>query len=114
MIFVFVEDGTLEVVADLDAVRRMSEPIDVESSVYRFYDADGRPLTPLFTKPNRQTRFFGLFTTLTQGEYTLEAGDTSQEDPIAVALLETAVLEPNEWFTDLDAVREYLTARGAL
>ena len=56
MIFGFAEDSTLHVVADLHEFRRMCEPIDVESSVYAFYDADGRPLTPVFTKPNRQRR----------------------------------------------------------
>lgn len=44
MIFVFAEDATLHVVADIDAVRVICEPIDAESSVCRFYNAEGRPL----------------------------------------------------------------------
>lgn len=47
MLFVFVEDGTLEVVADLDEARRRYEPIDVESRVFIFYDERGRPLEPV-------------------------------------------------------------------
>lgn len=114
MIFVFVEDGTLDIAADIDGVRRTCEPIDVESSVFTFYDADGRPLAPTFTKPNRVKRVFGLFSIIDQGEYTLEPGDPSAHDSIAVALQETRALEPNSWFADLNAVRDYLLARGAL
>ena len=114
MIFVFAEDATLSVAADIGEVRRMCEPIDVESSVFAFYDADGRPLTPRFTKPNRQTRLLGRLWSVEQGEYTLEAAGASGHDPIAVALLETSTLEPNSWFVDLHSVRDYLAARGAL
>jgi hypothetical protein len=114
MIFVFAEDATLHVAVDIADVHRMSEPIDVESSVFLFYDRDGRPLIPRFTKPNRQTRLFGLLSTIEPGEYTLEITDPATQDPIAVALQETEMLESNPWFTDLDAVREYLTSRGAL
>ena len=114
MIFVFAEDGTLTVVADIGEVRRQCEPIDVESSVFSFYDADGRPLTPRFVKPNRESRLLGRLWSVEQGEYTLEAADTLAHDPIAVALLEAGALEPNPWFPDLNAVREYLTLRGAL
>lgn len=114
MIFVFVEDGTLEIAADLAAVRVMCEPIDVESSVFRFYDAEGRPLRARFTTPNRQRKIIGMFSSLTQGEYTLEPAASSDEDPVSVALQETATLEPNPFFSDLNAVRRYLADRGAL
>lgn len=114
MIFVFAEDGTLDIAADLTAVRVMCEPIDVESSVFQFYDADGRPLAPRFTKPNRQRKIIGMVWSLTQGEFTLEPADPSAHDPISLALLETAAMEPNPFFPDLTAVHEYLMARGAL
>ena len=114
MIFVFAEDATLSIAADMDLVRTMCEPIDVESSVFQFYDADGRPLAPRFTKPNRQTKIIGMVWSLTQGEFTLEPAGSAPHDPISIALLETAALEPNPFFADLDAVRQYLTARGAL
>ena len=114
MIFVFAEDATLHVAVDIAEVHRMCEPIDVESSVFLFYDRDGRPLIPRFTKPNRQTRVFGLLSAIEPGEYTLEIADPATQDPIGVALQETEALEPNGWFANLDAVREYLAARGAL
>jgi hypothetical protein len=113
MIFVFAEDATLHIAAGIDEVRRDCEPIDVESSVFAFYDCNGAPLTPRFTKPNRQKRFLGLLS-IEQGEYTLDIADPASHDPIGVALQETEVLEPNAWFASLDAVREYLVTRGAL
>lgn len=51
MIFVFVEDGTLEVIEDLEEARRRYEGIDVESGVFRFYDENGCFLAPKFAKP---------------------------------------------------------------
>jgi hypothetical protein len=114
MIFVFAEDATLHVVADINAVRVMCESIDVESDVYSFYNAEGRPLKARFITPNRQRRLFGLLSTLEQGEYTLEVGNPAEHDPISVALAETAALERNDWFNDLNAVREYLHGCGAL
>ena len=114
MIFVFAEDATLSIAADVDAVRRMCEPIDVESGVFQFYDADGRPLAPRFTRPNRQTKIIGVVWSVTQGDFTLEPAETGGYDNISVALLETAALETTPFFADLGAVRHYLTGRGAL
>ena len=41
MIFVFIEDGSLEIVSDIDEVRKNCEGIDVESSVFQFFDENG-------------------------------------------------------------------------
>ena len=114
MIFVFAEDASLNVAAGIEEVRRICEPIDVESSVFTFYDREGRPLAPRFTKPNRRTRILGLLSTIEPGEYTLDIADPATHDPIGVALQETELLEPNPWFADLEAVREYLVNRRAL
>jgi hypothetical protein len=114
MIFVFAEDASLHVAVDIEDVRRSCEPIDVESSVFTFYDHEGRLLAPRFTKPNRRTRILGLLSTIEPGEYTLEIADPATQDPIGVALQETEALEPNGWFANLDAVRAFLAARGAL
>ena len=114
MIFVFAEDATLSIAADVEAVRKMCEPIDVESGVFQFYDAGGRSLAPRFTRPNRQTKIIGIVWSVTQGDFTLEPAEATGYDPISVALLETAALEPNPFFADLGAVRQYLAERGAL
>ena len=114
ILFVFVEDGTLFIAEDLAAVRRECEPIDVESGVYTFYDGAGRPLMPRFTTPNRQTRLFGLISTVEPGEFVLEPGSEAECDPIDIALLETEHVTSNPYFHDLSEVRRYLRAVGAL
>jgi len=53
MYFVFVEDGSLEIVDTIDEVRTNYEGIDVESGVYEFFDKNGKRLNPSFTKPNK-------------------------------------------------------------
>ena len=45
MIFVFIEDGSLEIVSDIDEVRKNCECIDVESSVFQFFDESGHVST---------------------------------------------------------------------
>jgi len=42
MIFVFNEDQTLEVLENIDDVRRECEGIDVENNVYQFFDENGQ------------------------------------------------------------------------
>lgn len=113
MIFVFAEDATLHVVDDLEAVRRLCEPIDVESGVFTFFDENGRPLAATFTKPNRERRILGLLSSVEPGEYVLGPGG-SDLDPISVALQETASVEPNRWFQDLAQLRKYLSERGVV
>ena len=51
MIFVVVEDGTVEVLDGLEAAQEY-EPFDVENEVFLFYDEDGTWLRPRFTRPN--------------------------------------------------------------
>ncbi len=41
MIFAFVEDGNLEIVADAAEARRKYEGVDVENEVVRFFDEQG-------------------------------------------------------------------------
>ncbi len=55
MIFIFVEDGTLEVVNSVEEVRRNCEGIDVENGVFRFFDENGSQLEPRFTKLNKSS-----------------------------------------------------------
>ena len=114
MIFVFAEDATLYVVEGLDEVRRLCEPIDVESGVFSFYDGDGRPLGATFTRPNRERRIFGVLSSVEPGEYVLGPAADASGDPISVALAETEALEPNRWFSDLEQVQEFLVGKGAL
>jgi hypothetical protein len=110
MLFVFVEDGTLEVVAGIGEARRRYESIDVESGVFRFYDADGRSLTPVFPQPTRVRRWL-FFSTVTPGTFDLMADAGAESDPIERCLEETAALEPNPWFGSLEAVRAFLAHR---
>jgi hypothetical protein len=108
MLFAFIEDGTLEVIADLAEARRRFEPIDVESAVVAFYDERGRPLTAVF--PNRsERRFLGLRVSPDPGPYELELNRDTTAEPIETALLEVAALTPNPWFSTLDDAKAYLT-----
>jgi hypothetical protein len=59
MIFIFVEDGTVEVL-DGPAAAQEYDPVDVENYIFAFYDEDGTWLRLRFTRPNRR-RLFGLF-----------------------------------------------------
>ena len=110
MLFAFIEDGTLEVVADLAEALRRFEPIDVESGVVAFYDDWGRPLSAVF--PHRsERRFLGLRLDSDPGPYELQLNADATATPIGAVLAETAALTPNRWFSSLDDARAFLAAR---
>jgi hypothetical protein len=109
MIFVFAEDGTLEVIAGADEARRNYEGVDVESGVFRFFDESGTNLEPRFTKPNKAGRLLGIFGWVESGEFTLVPAPDAEGDDIFTCLRETSVLMPNPWFNDLGEVRRFLT-----
>ena len=111
MIFVFVEDGSLEIVSDIDDGRKNCEGIDVESSVFQFFDENGQFLEPRFTKPNKKGRFLGIFEWIESGEFELVPADQSISENIFDYLNETSDLKPNLWFSSLDEVRRYLEGR---
>ena len=111
MIFVFVEDGSLEIVGDIEEVRKTYEGIDVESSVFQFFDENGQFLEPRFTKPNKQGRFLGIFEWVESGEFELVPAGENISENIFDYLNETSDLKQNPWFNNLDEVRRYLEGR---
>jgi hypothetical protein len=113
MIFAFAEDGALQVKADLAEVRRDWEGIDVESRAVEFYDENGKPLDPVFTRSNRQGRLLWMRRWVESGEYELQPATDPLLDPIEVKLAETQYLEPNRWFETLDDVRRYFAERSS-
>jgi hypothetical protein len=109
MLFVFLEDGTVDVVADLAEAQRQYEALDVESDVYRFYDGDGTPLEPVF--PDRhERRVLGMRVGEELGNFILRPAGPNA-DSIEVALEETNVLNGNPWFQSLEQIRAHFSAR---
>ena len=112
MIFAFLEDGTLQILETEAEAQREFEGIDVESGTVRFYDESGVYLEPRFTVPNRRGKTFGLLSWVESGAYELVPNPNAQQDSFALALYETAVLQPNRWFASLDELKLALAARG--
>jgi hypothetical protein len=108
MIFAFVEDGSLEIKRDLSEVRRDFDAVDVENLVVEFYDDTGRPLEPVFTRPNRRRRFLLFFLSLEQGEFELRPTQDPTWDPIEVMLDQVVTLEANPFFNSLEEVQAHL------
>lgn len=115
MIFVFVEDGTLDVIGDVAEAQRNYEGIDVESDAFIFYDEDGNYLKPHFIVPNKTGRLLGLFPWVKSGIFELvptKNTDSFREDPIWLKLYESQQINPNPWFKTLDEVKQYLRDKG--
>jgi hypothetical protein len=112
VIFAFGEDGTLEVFGTAAEATLQYEGIDVESGVVRFYDEHGTFLEPRFTTPNRRGRILGLMEWVESGTYELVPNPTADEDSFALALYETQVLEPNQWFSSVEELKTSLAAKG--
>jgi hypothetical protein len=107
MIFVFIEDGALDVIANLEEAQRNYEGIDVESGVFQFFDEKGIYLEPQFTEPNRTGRFLGIIKWVESGKFNLVPQTETDED-INLYLAETSEINPNPFFSSLDEVRQFL------
>ncbi len=114
MIFVFIEDGTLDVVADIEEARRQYEGVDVESGVFTFYDDRGTYLRPDFVVPNKYGSFLGLIEWSESGIFDLVVDPDADGDPLWLSLYETEAVNPNPWFDSLKEVKDYLQANGAV
>jgi hypothetical protein len=112
MIFVFLEDGTLDIVEDIAEANKNYESVDVENDVYRFFDAQGNYLEPHFTKPNKYGKFLGLFKWCSSGEYELIPNSVGRHNRLGLSLQGTDALNPNKWFKDLDEVKKYFHNQG--
>ena len=111
MVFVFFEDGTLQVVESVEEAERRYEGVDVESEVFIFFDENGVYFKPVFTTPNRGGKFFGLISWVESGQYRLVPSPEGGKD-IGEFLLEAIEPEPNPWFKSLAEVKAYLAGRS--
>ena len=104
VIFAVLDDGGLLVHDSLAEVQRQHEGIDVEHGDVRFFDAEGRPLKPVFTELNRMGHLLG-FEMIESGEYTLESVPGTDGSEFRKTILPAvAYLEPNERFGSLQSV----------
>jgi hypothetical protein len=109
MLFVLLDDGTLDVVENPEQAYRDYEGIDVESGAFQFYDNIGRRLKVRFTVPNR-SELFGFVRT--SGKYVLEPAEETAGGSLELILLQTPLLNPNPWFKSLDEIKAYLSKHG--
>jgi hypothetical protein len=107
MIFVFLDDSTLDVIENLEEAQRNYEGIDVENEVYQFFDETGIYLEPQFTEPNKTGRFLGILSWVESGQFELVSNTETDED-INLYLAETSEINPNPYFSSLEEVRQFL------
>ena len=108
MIFALGEDRVLEVHEDLAAVQRSCEGIDVENSVWEFFDERGRPLDPVFVEPNERWRIFGKISMVRSGRFELTLAEHSARPSLVQSLARCVLLDPNPHFASLDEVKAHL------
>lgn len=112
LVFAFLEDGTLRLFPTAKEAASEFDGIDVESRVVRFYDSSGIFLEPKFVTPDRRRGIRSILNRPRRA-YELVPSPSSNEDSFALALYETAVLEPNEWFANLTALKQWLRVWSA-
>ena len=109
MIFVFTEDGTLDVVDELAEAQRY-DPFDVENDVFVFYDEDGTWLEARFSTPNRRG-IFGRAVTPGVFELTRNSELAAEVDAFDVMLAEVSALRNNRHFDSIEAIRRHVATR---
>lgn len=113
MIFAFLEDGTLRILASSAEVTDQFEAADVESGAVLFYDETGTYLEPRFAVARRHAGFLGWLGWRVAGDaYELHPNAAADQDSFAIALYETMTLAPNEWFASMEQLKSELATRG--
>ncbi|MBL7662722.1 hypothetical protein JNK13_08220 [bacterium] len=105
-IFVFLDDGTLDVVSPRGDLMGAYEGIDVGNGEYTFFDDQLRKMVANFTKPNREGKLLGFISWVQSGEYELKAEQPSKKEFI-YRLSFISSVNPNSWFKTIEEIREY-------
>ena len=105
MIFVFLDDSTLDV-TDPDDIQGKYDGIDVEAGEYVFFEKDLRRMQPKFEVPNNEGKILGIFEWVDSGTYKLIPGPMSKQGFLK-RLAATLELNSNPWFETLEEVRNY-------
>ncbi|CUI04320.1 hypothetical protein [Massilia antarctica] len=100
------EECSLLVFPDVLTASAYCNPVDVEATLWRFWDDEGAPLMPAFTVPNERH----LFTTTT-GVYSLVPVKEGQYEFLWDALRHIRQVIGEMPFTDVRAVRDYLVTQ---
>ena len=106
MIYVFIDDGTLEIIENINVARTNYEGIDVENDVYSFFNEKGIYLKPIFTTPNIiKKHLFGLFTSIQSGIYELTEAPNECKESFEKKLDKNPILSKNKWFKSLEEIK---------
>ena len=108
LIFIFLDDTTLDVVDEPSEINGKYEGIDVEDGLYCFFDDQLRRMNPRFTVPNSRS-LFGFI--VTSGTYQLEAGGEDR-DGFLDRLSKVSFVNPNPHFQSVDAIRKTPRSTG--
>lgn len=108
--FALCEDGTLEIFESVNEIRKHCEGIDVESGVWQFYDAQGKPLKAHFNTPNVvKKHLFGLITSIASSQhFDLVLAISGDEPPLLDILTEQTILNPNKIFKTMTELLAHL------
>lgn len=108
MIFILDEAKVLHVSNSETELQGVFEGVDVEEGVYRFFDESGKPLVAEFTVPNQGGKIFGPVRWVCSGTYRLLPSSNTSLAHLSELLSTVTVVEPNRYFSDLEAVRKSL------
>lgn len=102
------EERSLHVFPDAFTAAAYCEGIDVEATVWLFWDDDGSPLEPQFTVPNKR----GLFTGM-NGIYHLVPARDTERPALMESLGQIRQVISDGQFSTVETVREYVAQRMA-
>ncbi|MFP5392500.1 MAG: hypothetical protein ACLGI6_13305 [Gammaproteobacteria bacterium] len=100
------EERSLHVFPDALTAATYCEALDVEATVWLFWDDDGSPLQPQFTIPNKR----GLFTAI-NGIYHLVPALGGERPALLESLSQIRQVIGEPPFTSVRSVHEYLAQR---
>jgi hypothetical protein len=108
MIFVFLDDGMLDVVDEKFNFNGQYEGIDVENSEYSFFDQYFRELKPEFETPNTRGKFLFLLPWVCSGTYRLIPHGEPKKEEFLRLVKEITGVNKNQWFSTIEDVQRFV------
>ena len=106
LMFVFLDDSTVDVINGLDEARDVYEAIDIFNEEFEFFDARGHLLQPRFVRPTKKRFLF--FSWVDPGEYEFVLVPNADQKRIFTRLRKAALLNPNPWFENFGQIERFL------
>ena len=111
MFLILEDDNWVRVYSSPEEAAAQIEPLDVEETARRMFDADARPYRVEWIRSNRSGRCLGFLRWVENGEYRFVVAGPPDAARLLEMLRSASAIDP-EWQVEIKALEQRLTSQG--